>query len=86
MSLWLQNESVMILCGYAVGGGGAGSGREMMADEEEEVKQILQKLQVGQKVKTYMYFSTRKKQGTQFLQYLRVHCKYTRLHLSVLLL
>ncbi|XP_016021111.2 tetratricopeptide repeat protein 5 [Rousettus aegyptiacus] len=35
----------MILCGYAVGGGGAGSGREMMADEEEEVKQILQKLQ-----------------------------------------
>lgn len=50
----LREEGGMILCGYAVGGGGAESGREMMADEEEEVKKILQKLQVGQRVKTYM--------------------------------
>lgn len=64
MSLWLQDEGGMVLCGYAVGGGGAESGREMMADEEEEGKQILQKLQVGQRVKTYMYFRTGKKQGT----------------------
>lgn len=35
------------LSGYKVGGGVAESGREMMADEEEEVRQILQKLQVG---------------------------------------
>ncbi|XP_019574067.1 tetratricopeptide repeat protein 5 isoform X1 [Rhinolophus sinicus] len=40
----------MSLCGYEVGGGEAESGWEMMAEEEEEVKQILQKLQelVGQ--------------------------------------
>uniref|UniRef100_A0A8C4MGE9 Uncharacterized protein n=1 Tax=Equus asinus asinus TaxID=83772 RepID=A0A8C4MGE9_EQUAS len=35
----------MSLCGYKVGGGVAESGWEMMADEEEEVEQILQKLQ-----------------------------------------
>ncbi|XP_014923681.2 tetratricopeptide repeat protein 5 [Acinonyx jubatus] len=33
------------LCGYKVGGGEAETGWEMMADEDEEVKQILQKLQ-----------------------------------------
>ncbi|XP_040476637.1 tetratricopeptide repeat protein 5 isoform X1 [Ursus maritimus] len=35
----------MRLCGYKVGGGEAESGWEMMADEDEEVKQVLQKLQ-----------------------------------------
>lgn len=37
----------MRLSGDKVGGGVAESGREMMADEEEESKEILQKLQVG---------------------------------------
>ncbi|KAF3830353.1 hypothetical protein GH733_004172 [Mirounga leonina] len=35
----------MSLYGYQVGGGEAESGWEMMADEDEEVKQVLQKLQ-----------------------------------------
>lgn len=37
----------MRLSGYKVGGGVAERGQETMADEEEEGKQILQKLQVG---------------------------------------
>lgn len=51
MSLWLHDAGWggvgMSLCGYKVGGGEAESGWEMMADEDEEVKQVLQKLQVG---------------------------------------
>ena len=36
----------MRLCGYKVGGGEAKGVWEMMAEEEEEVKEILSKLQV----------------------------------------
>lgn len=43
----------MSLSGYKVGGGEAESGWEMMADEEEEVKLTLQKLQVGPYIKIY---------------------------------
>lgn len=62
----------MSLSGYEVGGGVAESGQETMADEEEEGKQILQKLQVGCRIKPECAFVIREKQGGQFMQCLRI--------------